>query len=304
MSMKAAQIHQWGSAAHLADAPIPQPKPDQVLVNVHAAGVNPIDYAVLGGYLRYFPLPFTFGFDAAGEIAAVGKNVSHVGEGDAVYAELPPGGGFAEYALIPADRVALKPESLDFVQAGAVPAAAQTAWQALFTVGGLSAGQKVLIHAAAGGVGHMAVQLAKWKGATVIGTASAANEAFVRELGADEFIDYKTTRFEDVVRDADMVVVTVRNDTQQRSFSAVKPGGIVVSVVGEGSRRTDSRGVRSASVLVEYSKRDELEAITRLIDAGHVKPHVSTTYPLAQFEEAIRQVGRGHTRGKAVITIT
>lgn len=301
--MKAAQIHQWGSLARIVDAPIPQPKPDQVMVKVHAAGINPIDYAVLGGYLRYFPLPFTFGFDAAGDVAAIGANVDHVHIGDAVYAELPPGGGFAEYVLIPADRVALKPQSLDFVHAGATPAAAQTAWQALFTVGGLEAGQKVLIHAAAGGVGHMAVQLAKWKGAYVIGTASAANETFVRDLGADEFIDYKTTRFEDVVRDADMVVVNVRNDTQQRSFSAVKPGGIVVSVVGEGGRRIDSRGVRSASVLVEYSKRDELEAITRLIDAGHVKPHVSARYPLSNFEEAVREVGKGHTRGKAVITI-
>jgi NADPH:quinone reductase-like Zn-dependent oxidoreductase len=305
-TMRAARIHAWGSpeVVQIEDAPVPEPKQDEVLIQVRAASVNPVDWAVVQGYMKsFYSLPVTPGSDAAGDVVAVGSGVTHVSVGDAVYASTG-GGSFAQFATVAGKDVARKPASLDYVAAAAVPIVAQTAWQALFAVGQLEAGQKVLIHAAAGGVGHIAVQLAKWRGAYVIGTASAENESFIRGLGADEFINYHTTRFEDVVQDADVVLVSVSGDTLDRSYSAVKRGGIVVTITGQPSEeKAKARGARTARAMRRNSNRAELDEITRLIDAGAVKPTVSAVYSLERIREALDAIATHHTRGKIVVTI-
>jgi NADPH:quinone reductase-like Zn-dependent oxidoreductase len=199
--MKAARIHTWGGtqSIQIEDVPTPEPKPGEVLIKVQAAGLNPIDVGVAhGAAQKLFSLPVTLGFDVAGEVVALGADVTNLRIGDAVYTRRTSG-GFAQFATAPAASVAVKPQALDYVNSAAIPTVGHFVWQALFTVGQLTAGQKVLIHRAAGGTGHIAVQLAKWKGAYVVGTASAANQDFVRGLGADQVIDYQTTRFEEVV---------------------------------------------------------------------------------------------------------
>jgi len=305
-SMKAARVHAWGGSevVQIEDIPVPEPKQDEILIRVRAASVNPVDWVTVQGYLKSFmSLPVALGSDAAGEVVTVGKSVTDISVGDAVYA--PTGGGsFAQYVAVAGKNVSRKPTSLDYTAAAAVPVVAQTAWQALFAAGQLRAEQKVLIHAAAGGVGHIAVQLAKWKGAYVIGTASAENADFVRGLGADQVIDYHSTRFEDVVQDADVILVTVSGDTLDRSYDAAKPGGIVVSVVGPPSEeKARARGVRTARAAGRNSNRTELDEITRLIDAGVVKPTVSAVYPLEQIREALDAIATHHTRGKIVVTV-
>jgi NADPH:quinone reductase-like Zn-dependent oxidoreductase len=209
--MKAVRIHDYGAPEVLCyeDAPIPEPGPRQVRVRVHAAGVNPADRQIRAGLRFRLEQPFAFipGCEVSGTVEQCGAEVATLAVGDAVYGMLGLlGGGYAEYVVAAADNLGRKPASLDHMHAAALPVAALTAWDALFEVGGLVAGQKVLIHAAAGGVGHIAVQLAKWRGAHVIGTASAGNAAFLRDLGVDEIIDYRTTAFESVVREVDVVV--------------------------------------------------------------------------------------------------
>jgi len=195
--------------------------------------------------------------------------------------------------------VALKPKSLDHVHAAAIPLAALTAWQALFDAGGVSAGQRVLIHAAAGGVGSFAVQLAKWKGAYVIGTASVHNHEFLRGLGADETIDYKAVRFEDEVHDVDMVLDAMAGETQKRSWKTLKPGGILVSILGlEGP----PAGARHAQVFVQPNAT-QLSEIAKLVDAGKVRAVVETVLPLAEARRAQELNETGHTRGKIVLRV-
>lgn len=267
------------------DAPRPEPGEDDLLIRVHAAGVNPADWQIRSGKRGVLEEPFsmTLGFDLSGVVEATGSNVRHFEVGDAVYAMLP--GAYAEYVAGPAASVAHKPRSLDHIQAAAMPAVALTAWQALFDAGELSAGQTVLIQAAAGGVGHIAVQLAKWTGARVIGTASARNEDFLREIGVDEFIDYRTTRFEDVVRDVDVVLDAVVRDadddidvlageTLERSWSVLKKNGVLVSICTIPSPETAAKyGVRGKYILAQ-SNAAQLTEIAGLVDAGHVKPTI------------------------------
>jgi NADPH:quinone reductase-like Zn-dependent oxidoreductase len=200
-------------------------------------------------------------------------------------------------------NVAPKPKTLDFQGAATLPTAALTAWQALLDHGGLQAGQKVLIHGAAGGVGHFAVQIARWKGAHVIGTGSTGSETFVRGLGADEFINYRTTRFEDVVQDADIVFDTVGGETLERSYAAAKSGGIVVSIAGRHNEEAaKARGVRTAGFSATAT-RAQLDALTEAVDAGKIKPTISAVFPLEQANEALEQNKQGHTRGKLVISV-
>jgi NADPH:quinone reductase-like Zn-dependent oxidoreductase len=204
---------------------------------------------------------------------------------------------------VPAEEVALKPKSLDFTKAAAVPLAALTAWQGLFDVGGLKPGQKVLIHAAAGGVGSFAVQFAKWKGAHVIGTASGRNVQFVRELGADEVIDYTKTAFEEAVDNVDLVFDTMGGETQKRSWQVLKKGGILVSILGQPPQKdADAWGVRQASFVVKPDAA-ELGQIADLIDSGDVKPVVETVLPLSDARKAQELSQTGHTRGKIVLEV-
>jgi NADPH:quinone reductase-like Zn-dependent oxidoreductase len=289
------------------EAPRPEPGPGEALVRVRAAGVNPVDWKIREGWLQeMLPLqmPHILGCDVAGEVAATGEGVTQWQRGDAVYA-MPgvAGGAFAEYIALPITALARKPQSLDWAQAAAVPVVALTAWQALFEHGDLRAGQKVLIHAAAGGVGSFGVQLAKWKGAQVWGTASSKNAHYVRELGAREVIDYTSQRFEEVEQDFDLVLDAAGGETQERSFAALKSGGILVSVVSApDEEKAQAHNVRTA-VFMARGDAAQLEEIGALIDAGHIRVPLSVTLPLEQVSEAFEQSATRHTRGKIVLTL-
>ena len=235
-SMKAIVIHQNGGPEVLKyeDAPRPQPKDDEILIRVMAAAVNPVDVAIREGRFGGGGLPFIPGMDVAGVVEQAGRKVTRFKKNDAVYAYLSfeEQGGYAEFVVTKENHAALKPKSVDFVQAAAVPLAATTAWQALVDKAGLKAGQSVLIHGGSGGVGTFAVQIAKARGAKVIATASTANQDLLKELGVDQPIDYTTARFQDVVKDVDVVLNAVRGDSLERSYGVVKEGGIIVSITG------------------------------------------------------------------------
>jgi NADPH:quinone reductase-like Zn-dependent oxidoreductase len=236
-TMKAVRIHTYGGRDVLTyeDAPCPAVGEDDVVIRVHAAAVNPIDWVVRAGYVvAWFnhTLPLILGWDVSGVIEATGSGVTSFAVGDAVFArtDLNRNGAYAEYIAVRASEVVSKPHSLDHVEAAAVPHAALAAWKSLIDTAGLTSGQSVLIHRAAGGVGTFAVQLAKWRGAHVIGTASARNLDLLRQLGVDEAIDYNVTRFEDVVDNVDVVFDTMGGDVQERCWPVLKPGGMLVSI--------------------------------------------------------------------------
>src|SRR6266576_6260516 len=278
--MKAIRIHGRGGPDHLVyeDAPQPHPGPGEVLVRVYATGVIATElewdetYETTAGDPRALPIP---GRDLSGVVEEVGSGVTTLVKGSEVYAMLGYGrdGAEAEFTLALPDELVPKPRTLDFVQAAAVPLTALTAWQAFFDHASLVAGQTVLIHGAAGGVGVFAVQLARWAGAQVIATASARNRDVLRELGANEIIDYTTTRFEEVVQEVDLVFDTVGGDTLQRSWQVIKPGGVLGSIVSPQPPADVTKGhdVRFAYFEVEPN-RDELIHIGALMDAGHLRP--------------------------------
>jgi NADPH:quinone reductase-like Zn-dependent oxidoreductase len=309
--MKAIRIHGRGGPDHLVyeDAPQPHPGPGEVLVRVYATGIiaNELKwdetYQTTAGSPRALPIP---GRDLSGVVEEVGPGVTTLVKGSEVYAMLGYGrdGAEADYTIALPNELVPKPGTLDHVQAAAVPLSALTAWQALFDHAHLAAGQSVLIHGAAGGVGVFAVQLVHWAGAQVIATASARNRDFLRELGANEIIDYTTTRFEEVVHGADLVFDTVGGDTLQRSWQVIKPAGVLVSIVSPPPPAAVAKGhdVRFAWFVVEPN-RDELIQIGALIDAGQLRPIIDTVFPLAQARQAYEQAAKGHTRGKMVLRV-
>jgi len=309
-TMKAVAMHAYGGPEVLKyeDAARPDPATGEVLVRVHAAAVNPVDWKVRAGHLRGFlnySLPLIPGWDLSGVVEATGAGVTDWKQGDAVYArpDLRRNGAYAEYIAVRASELGHKPRSIDHVQASAIPLACLTAWQALFDAGGLKAGQRVLIHAAAGGVGTFAVQLAKWKGAHVVGTASERNHAFLRELGADEVIDYTKTNFEEVVRDVDVVLDTLAGQTRDRSWNVLKKDGILVSILGQPSPDDAAQhGVRAAGVFVEPNQA-QLGEIAKLVDSGKLRPIIETVLPLAQAARAHEMNQTLHTRGKIVLQV-
>lgn len=309
-TMKAVAMHAYGGPEVLKyeDAARPDPATGEVLVRVHAAAVNPVDWKVRAGHLRGFlnySLPLIPGWDLSGVVEATGAGVTDWKQGDAVYArpDLRRNGAYAEYIAVRASELGHKPRSIDHVQASAIPLACLTAWQALFDAGGLKAGQRVLIHAAAGGVGTFAVQLAKWKGAHVVGTASERNHAFLRELGADEVIDYTKTNFEEVVRDVDVVLDTLAGQTRDRSWNVLKKDGILVSILGQPSPDDAAqRGVRAAGVFVEPNQA-QLGEIAKLVDSRKLRPIIETALPLAQAARAHEMNQTLHTRGKIVLQV-
>jgi len=308
--LKAVFINGYGGPDVLTygDMPRPQIKHDDVLIRVHAAAINPVDLAVRQGYMAEWispSFPLILGCDVSGTIAEVGSEVTNFGVGDEVYArqDLNRNGTYAEYVAMSAAAVVRKPRSLDHIHAAGVPHAALTAWQSMFSAANLSAGQTILIHGAAGGVGHIAVQLAKWRGARVVGTASSYNHDFLRSLGADEVIDYNITKFEDVVNGVDVVFDTIGGDTQARSWSTLKPGGMLVSVIQPPSEEiARSHGVK-ASMTGAYIQPAILDETTALIEAGIVKPFVSKIFPLSEVRQAQELIGVRHTRGKIVLQI-
>jgi NADPH:quinone reductase-like Zn-dependent oxidoreductase len=309
-TMKAVRIHSYGGPQVLVEenAPMPKPSSGEVLIEVHAAGVNPIDWKVREGYAKEWlrhKLPLILGWDVSGVIKELGSGVKGFKKGDEVYGKLDTGrdGAYAEYAVSNTENIALKPRTLDHVHAAAIPIAALTAWQSLFDLANLSAGQTVLIHAAAGGVGHFAVQFSKWKGARVIGTASARNEEFVKKLGADMVIDYTTKIFEDEVSGVDCVLDTQGGEVLNRSLRVLKKGGIVVSTLSEPSADDLARyGVRSSHVLARGDTQ-QLMQIAELIDTGDIRPVVETVLPLAEASTAHKMSQTGHVRGKIVLKI-
>jgi NADPH:quinone reductase-like Zn-dependent oxidoreductase len=306
--MKAVIVRQYGGpeVLKLEDVPRPEPKEDEVLVRVIAAGVNPIDAIVREGtYAKKFGthLPWVPGFDIAGVVEKTGAKVTRLKTGDAVYGYVPGGGGYGEYAVAKEGDVAPKPKSLSFVAASSVPLAALTAWQALIDAAKLRAGQTVLIHGGSGGVGTMAIQIAKARGARVIATASSRNQDLLKELGADVTIDYAKTKFEDVAKDVDVVLDSVGDDTLARSYGVVKKGGFIATLVARPDQaELDKSGIRGASISVKPNA-EELAEIAKLIEAKKIKPVVTRMIPLADAVTAQQQIATHHTRGKIVLRI-
>ncbi|MEU8839330.1 NADP-dependent oxidoreductase [Streptomyces roseus] len=306
--MRAVVVSQWGGPEVLTEVEAERPEPglNEILVRVHAAGVNPVDWKTRasGGLIGWGEVPMV-GWDVSGTVEAVGPGVTLYRAGDEVYGmpNFPrQAGGYAEYVAAPARHFARKPASLDHVQAAALPLAALTAWQALVDTAGVTAGQRVLVHAAAGGVGHLAVQIAKARGAYVIGTASAAKHELLRALGADEVLDYRTTDFEDAVSDVDIVIDAVGGDYGQRSLKVLKPGGHLVTLPGPDGLPADPQGVHASWVLVEPDLRG-LQEIAALADQGLVKPLIDTVLPLEQAAKAHEIGEQGRTTGKIVLTV-
>jgi NADPH:quinone reductase-like Zn-dependent oxidoreductase len=306
--MKAIRMHAFGGpeTLKLDDVPMPQPRDDEIVVKVHAASVNPIDARMRWGMsgTKQAQLPAVPGRDVSGTVEACGPQANGVRRGDAVIAMLARDrGGYAEYVVVRAGECAAKPESLGHAQAAAVPLAALTAWQGLFDHGQLKAGQRVLIHGGAGGVGHFAIQFAKARGATVVTTVSTRDVEFARKLGADEVIDYTKQRFEDETGEVDLVFDLVAGETQERSWDVLRRGGCMVSTLAQPSRRMASQaGVRGVAYMSQPNAA-QLARIGELIDEGKVRPRVHATYPLARAAVAQHTLETTHTRGKIVLEV-
>lgn len=308
--MKAIRIHQFGGPEVLKyeDAPRPVPAADEVLIKVYASGMNPVDWKMRAGLAEsLFPiqLPFIPGWDVSGEIEEVGSDILTFKKGDEVYGrpDVTRDGTYAEYVTVKANQINFKPKSINHDKASAVPLAGLTAWQGLFDYGHVEEGQKVLIHAAAGGVGSFAVQLAKWKGAYVIGTSSEENIDFLFDLGADEAIDYKNEKIEDRLKDVDLVFDLIGGDTQKRSLKIIKKGGRLITTVQPKYQEEAKANDIHMEVFMTKSLPEELEQIGNLIDSGKIKPIVTRTFLLKDAAEAQKEIEKGHTRGKMVLTV-
>jgi alcohol dehydrogenase len=332
--MKAALIDRYGGndQVRVGDIAAPTTGPRDVLVQVHAASVNPLDVKTRDGKLKMllkYRFPLVLGNDLSGVVAEVGAQVTRFRKGDAVYARLDKEriGAFAELALVRESAAALKPTNVTHEEAASLPLVALTAWQALVEIGKLRAGQRVLIHAGSGGVGTVAIQLAHHLGATVFTTVGQRNVELVKRLGADVPIDYRSTRFEDVASDCDVVLDSAGGDTLVRSFECVKPGGVVVSIgntpsatfarswglnpiivlaVGVMSRKATA-AARRHQARYEYlfmrADGEQLTEIARLVESGVIKPLVDKVFPLEQVRDALAYSESGRATGKVVIKV-
>lgn len=313
--MKAIILKQAGGAENLVATEISVPvlKDGEVLVKVKAFGINPVDIKTRKGMALYDQLkndpPLVLGWDIAGEVVEVGNGVSTLELGDEVFGMVNfPGHGkaYAEYVAAPANHLAEKPELITIQEAVAGTLAALTAWQVIIDEAKVQPGEKILIHAAAGGVGHYAVQIAKYIGAYVVATASDANYDFVKELGADEFFDYTQGLFEDSIKDIDVVFDTVGGTNPLRSINVLKEGGRLVAIAGgvtdELKKLAQKKGI-SASAYLVHSNGDDMEQIAELLEAGTLKSHISKEYTFDQIVEAHKQIETGKTRGKIVVVL-
>ena len=308
--MKAIRIHNYGGPEVLKyeDAPRPKPQAGEVLVRVHAAGVNPIDWKVREGHMKDFwphKFPLIPGWDLSGVVEELGKGVSRFKIGDELYCCPDPtrNGAYADYIVVRESQLAPKPKSLHHIRAATVPLAALTAWQSLFDTAQLQPGQRVLIHVGSGGVGHLAVQLAKWKGAYVFATASTKNQDLLHKLGVDEPIDYTQQRFEDVTRNIDIVLDTIGGETQKRSWSVLKKGGVLVSLVQPPSEeKAKELGVRAVFVGGQPNGA-QLAEIAKIIDSGKLAPIIDRILPLSEARRAHELSRSGHTRGKIALRV-
>jgi len=309
-TMKAVRIHRFGGPEVLTIEEVPRPRAErgEALIRVMATAVNPFDCTVHAGrasaYLKR-PLPLIIGTDVSGKIVEVGTGATGISKGDEVYgrADISRGGANAEFVAARASAVAAKPATLDHVHAAALPQATLAAWQALIEMADIREGQTVLIHGAAGGVGHIAVQLAHWRGARVIGTASA-NLDLLQALRVETAIDYSRTRFEDVVNGVDVVLDTVGGDALERSFDVLKPDGILISTVRPPSEElAKQRGIRAGMVMSTPPIRETLTKVAELVDRGLVRPEVSAMFPLAEVRKAHEMIESRHARGKIVLSV-
>lgn len=332
--MKALVFNRYGRADQIAFADVPRPtlKPDEMLVQVHAAGLNPIDTMIPKGtfkpFLR-FQLPATLGSDLAGVVVEVGSRVTRFMPGDAVFASIFDlgTGALAEFAVVPENVAALKPANLDFVQAASIPMVGLTSWQALKERAHLKPGQKVFIPAGSGGIGTFAIQLAKYLGASVGTTTSTGNVDLVRSLGADEVIDYKKQQFEEVLRDYDAVLGTVRGDVIEKALRILKPKSKVVSLIGPPDAAFGrTRGMNFFMVFVfrllshriislaqkcdvKYSflfmhpDGRQLAEIGELLDSGRIRPVIDRVFPFDQAKEALAYLEMGRAKGKVAVNL-
>ncbi|MEU1438262.1 NADP-dependent oxidoreductase [Streptomyces sp. NPDC005775] len=315
-TMRAVTVREFGGPEVLTAERVarPEPLPTEVLVRVHAAGINPVDWKTRAGQgmAGLQTLPLILGWDVSGVVEEVGFGVTTLAPGDEVYA-MPwfprPAGAYAEYVTAPSRHFARKPASIGHVEAAALPLAALTAWQALVDTAGVRPGQRVLVHAAAGGVGHLAVQFAKHLGAEVVATAREPRHAWLKELGADQTIDYTQQRFEDVTGGIDVVIDLIgdQDDNATRSVSVTRPGGLVIAVPGGVSERlatvAGQAGVRTSPFLVEPDS-PALTVIAGLVDSGGVRVEVERSFALEEAAEAHRLGETNRTRGKLVLTVT
>ncbi len=308
--MKAVRIHNYGGPEVLKyeDAPRPHPQVGEVLVRVHAAGVNPFDWKVRAGYLKDFvqhKLPLIPGWDVSGVVEEVGLGVSNFKKGDEVFAMADPArdGAYADYIAVRATALALKPKSLYHPHAAATAVSVLAAWRSLFDLGQLQPGQRILIHGGSGGVGHLAVQLAKWKGAYVIATASTKNQDLLRRLGANETIDYTKQRFEDIAHEMDIVLDTIGGETQERSWQLLKRGGILVSLVQPPSEEKAKQAGVHAAMADSQPNGAQLSQIAKLIVSGKLKPTVDRILPLSEARRAHELSEARHARGKIVLRV-
>src|SRR6266545_669551 len=305
--MKAARIHAFGGSdrVKIEDIPTPNIKRGHALVQIRAAGVNPVDWAIREKI--YNPkgadrVPLTLGQDFAGVIEALAPGTrTSLRPGDEVFGEA--WGSFAEYAVVPVKDLVRKPKSLDFVTAASIPMPALTAWQMVIDTAKASPRKTFLIHGASGGVGSFAAQFAKWKGATVIATASRSSFKFLRSVGVDEIIDYKKERFEKKLNDVDVVIDPIGGDTQTKSWTVLKEGGMLINLIGEIDRKAARKArVRAVEFAMEYDTND-LKKIVRLVDRGLIKPHISKVMPLAQARRALDMNQNGRSHGKIVLKV-
>lgn len=331
--MKAAYISRYGNidGVQFDEQSQPPLTADAVLVKVHAASINPLDLKVLEGELKAIlpvKFPFILGNDFAGTVVEVGSNVTQFKAGDEVYAKTDLNGAFAEYTVVEQSSLALKPQNISMELAASLPLVALTAWQALVEMAKVQAGQKVLIHAGSGGVGSIAIQLAKHLGATVATTTSGKNTRWVRELGADIIIDYKTTDFEQELKEYDVVLDTQGGKTLDKSLNVLKRGGRLISLAGPPDQATTdafnlNRFLKCVIPLLSWSIRrkakkrgvtysflfmqpngQQLSQISHLVETGKLKPVVDTEYDFSKIKEALHYVNTGRTKGKVVLKIS
>lgn len=310
-TMRAISQDEYGTPEVLKETELPRPEPglSEILVSVRAAGLNPTDWKHRATGLFLGRLPLVLGWDVSGVVEAVGYGVTLFKPGDEVFGMLPYPygvGAHAEYVTGPARAFTHKPDSIDHVQAGALPLAALTAYQALVDTAQVQPGQRVLVHAAAGGVGHLAVQIAKARGAYVIGTASEPKHEFLRSLGADEVIDYRAGDFRDAVRDVDVVLDPLSGDTRVRSLDVLRPGGVLVSLLPgtdpEEAEKAQARGVRVETLLVE-ADQEGMKAVAELAASGALRAHVEAVFPLEEAAKAHELGETERTTGKLVLTV-
>jgi len=308
--MKAVRIHQYGKATELKyeDAPMPALGATDVLVKTVATSVNPVDWKIREGYLKTminYTMPLILGLDVSGVVEAVGKDVSRFKVGDAVYSRPATNrnGTYAEFVAINEKEISRKPNTISHVEAASLPLAGITAWEGLITHAKLSAGQKVLIHGGSGGVGTLAIQLAKSKGAFVITTTSSKNEALVKALGADEVIDYKSQAFETLVKNIDVVFDTIGGKTQELSWQVLKEGGILVSTVGQPSEALATKFKARGVFFFIGPNAEILDNLAKLVEAEKIRPVIGAEFALADIAKAHALSESGRAIGKIALYV-